>query len=81
MSYFQGEFRHRSAPSTVHFGAGAVQRLASEVAELGCKRVLILSMPNQSHEALRVASYLGSLAAGIYTSRLLKKALARGIVV
>jgi maleylacetate reductase len=68
MSHFQGEFRHQSAPSTVHFGAGAVQRLAAEVAELGCKRALILSMPNQSHEALRVASYLGPLAAGIYAS-------------
>jgi maleylacetate reductase len=52
----------------VHFGLGAVQQLASRVEELGCERVLILSMPNQSHEALRMAAYLGPLAAGIYAS-------------
>jgi maleylacetate reductase len=68
VSHFQGAFKHESTPAKVHFGAGAIQQLASNVAALGCKRALILSMPNQSHEALRAASYLGPLAAGIYAS-------------
>jgi len=68
MLHLRSAFKHQSARTTVHFGAGAIQQLASNVEELGCKRVLILSRPNQSHEALRVAAYLGPLAAGIYAS-------------
>jgi len=68
MPQTQQAFNHKFASMAVHFGAGMVRQLPFRVEELGAKRALILSTPSQSDVALRLASYLGSLAGGVYTS-------------
>ena len=68
MPHFQQAFSHKFASMAVHFGAGMVRQLPFRVDELGAKRALVLSTPSQSDVALRLASYLGSLAGGVYTS-------------
>jgi maleylacetate reductase len=56
-----------SAPATrVIFGAGAIGHLAREIELLGAHRALVLCTPEQTREAERIATYLGSRAAGIY---------------
>ena len=68
MPHLQQAFNHKFASMAVHFGAGVVRQLPFRVDELGAKRALVLSTPSQSDVALRLASYLGSLAGGVYTS-------------
>jgi maleylacetate reductase len=50
----------------VVFGAGVLSQLAQEVDRLGVKRALVLSTPEQAHQAQAVATQLGGRAAGIY---------------
>lgn len=55
------------APATrVIFGAGTLSRLPGEVAQLGARRALVLSTPEQRASAEHVAALLGERAAGIF---------------
>jgi maleylacetate reductase len=50
----------------VVFGTGTLQQVGSEMAALGHSRALVLSTPQQRHEAERVAGLLGDAAVGIF---------------
>lgn len=50
----------------VLFGAGTLQKLAAEVDQLGARKALILSTPEQKASAQQVADLLGARAAGIF---------------
>ncbi|QBR03884.1 maleylacetate reductase [Paraburkholderia pallida] len=60
------EFVYKARPARVIFGAGSLRHLEREVLELGAKRALVLSTPEQRALAQTVAERLGSRAAGIY---------------
>ena len=59
-------FTYISRPARVIFGAGSLQRLAAEVDQLGARKALILSTPEQRASAEQVAALLGARAAGIF---------------
>jgi maleylacetate reductase len=59
-------FTYQATPTRVVFGAGALERVAEELDRLGAKRALVLSTPEQTPLAERVASLLGARAAGIF---------------
>ncbi len=59
-------FVYDQLPSRVIFGAGALDKLAEEVARLGAKRALVLSTPGQRRLAEEAARRLGGAAAGIF---------------
>ena len=52
---------------TVAFGAGLRRTIADHVAEMGARRVLVLTTPHQSGLGLELAGYLGDLAAGVFS--------------
>ncbi|MBN9427353.1 MAG: maleylacetate reductase [Burkholderiales bacterium] len=60
------EFVYNGQPSRVVFGAGALAHLEREIDLLGAQRALVLSTPEQQHQAQRVADRLGARAAGIF---------------
>jgi alcohol dehydrogenase class IV len=60
------EFIYNGQPSRVVFGAGSLAHLEREIDLLGARRALVLSTPEQEHEAQMVADRLGSRAAGIF---------------
>ena len=60
------QFRHRSLPWNIVFGAGSMQRLPSELATLGRSRALVLTTPAQAADGLRVAELLGAARAGVF---------------
>ncbi|WHZ11770.1 MAG: Alcohol dehydrogenase [Burkholderiaceae bacterium] len=53
-------------PPRVVFGAGTLQQLGHEIELLGAKRALVLSTPEQTISARRIADLLGDRAAGIF---------------
>ena len=59
-------FRYTSLPMRVSFGAGLVDSVATEVAELGLNRVLVLCTPRQQALAGRISRQLGDLSAGVH---------------
>lgn len=59
-------FTYNGLPSRVIFGHGTLSRLAEEVASLGCRRVLVLSTPEQEGQARQVLEHLGERGAGIF---------------
>ncbi|WP_028216513.1 maleylacetate reductase [Paraburkholderia oxyphila] len=60
------EFIYKVRPARVIFGAGSLRHLEREVLELGAKRALVLSTPEQRALAQTIAGRLGTRAAGIY---------------
>jgi alcohol dehydrogenase class IV len=52
--------------SRVVFGAGAFQNLAEEMKRLDAHRALVLSTPEQVHDAEEAAGRLGNMAAGVF---------------
>jgi maleylacetate reductase len=60
------DFVYTAQPSRVVFGAGSLKHLAREIELLGARRALVLSTPEQSADAQRIADLLGSKAAGIF---------------
>ena len=60
------EFVFNGQPSRVVFGAGSLVHLEREIEHLGARRALVLSTPEQAHQAQMVADRLGSRAAGIF---------------
>lgn len=59
-------FTYVAQPARVLFGAGASRRLAAEIEQLGARRALVLSTPEQRASAAMVAESLGDRAAGIF---------------
>ena len=59
-------FIYTAHPARVVFGAGSLAQLGREIELLGARRALVLSTPEQAHEAQRVADLLGTRAAGIF---------------
>lgn len=59
-------FIHAVAASRVVFGAGSLQQLGREIEQLGARRALVLSTPEQAGMAQRVAGMLGERAAGVF---------------
>jgi maleylacetate reductase len=59
-------FTYKSQSSRVIFGAGSIENVAREVAELGSHKALVLSTPEQQDQAERVSEMLGDLSAGVF---------------
>jgi maleylacetate reductase len=60
------DFVYIAHPARVIFGSGTLERLAAEVAALGCRRALVLSTSHQEQTAKAIEARLGSLAGGIF---------------
>jgi maleylacetate reductase len=60
------DFVWQGMPSRVVFAWGALATLPAEIAQLGARRALILSTPEQRALAERVAGILGDRAAGVH---------------
>lgn len=60
------DFIYNGQPSRVVFGPGSLAHLEREIDLLGAKRALVLSTPEQVHQAQMVADRLGARAAGIF---------------
>ncbi|MDM0072510.1 maleylacetate reductase [Variovorax sp. J31P207] len=60
------EFVYNGQPSRVVFGPGSIAHLEREIDLLGAHRALVLSTPEQKHQAQMVANRLGSRVAGIF---------------
>lgn len=60
------DFIYNGQPSRVVFGPGSLAHLEREIDLLGAKKALVLSTPEQAHQAQMVANRLGSHAAGIF---------------
>ena len=61
------EFELKMLPWNVVFGAGTLASLPARMDELGLKRALVLSTPEQADDADRVAALLGKRAVGRFT--------------
>ncbi|HEU5297000.1 MAG TPA: iron-containing alcohol dehydrogenase, partial [Burkholderiaceae bacterium] len=59
-------FELQLAIPRVVFGAGSLTQLPAEIERLGAKRALVLSTPEQSDSAEKVAAMLGARAAGVF---------------
>jgi maleylacetate reductase len=61
-----GGFAFTAHPARVVFGRGTLQQVTEEVARLGCRRVLVLSTPQQHEIGQAVCNGLGDRAAGSF---------------
>jgi alcohol dehydrogenase class IV len=62
------DFVHRGQVTKVVFGSGTRNRIPEEANALGCRRVLVLSTPDQAEQAERIADLLGAATAGTFTA-------------
>jgi alcohol dehydrogenase class IV len=60
------DFVYTSYPARVVFGAGSLNHLEREIGLLGAQRALVLSTPEQAHQAEEIARRLGGRCAGIF---------------
>lgn len=60
------DFFFRMNPARVHFGQGTQALVAEEVRALGAEKAAILSTPEQSDLANRIASSLGAACVGVF---------------
>lgn len=59
-------FTYTSAPARVVFGSGTLSVLGEEIQRLGCRKVLVLSTPEQASQAQEVVASLEPVAAGLF---------------
>ncbi|MFQ5659786.1 MAG: maleylacetate reductase [Gammaproteobacteria bacterium] len=59
-------FEFSALPWNIIFACGSLSRLPAELKKLSLSRALILSTPEQSDDAAKIAAILGSAAAGIF---------------
>ncbi|WP_447588043.1 maleylacetate reductase [Aquipseudomonas campi] len=59
-------FIYTSQPSRVVFGVGSLSQLTQEIKQLGAKRALVLSTPEQREQANAIAELLGERAVGVF---------------
>ncbi len=52
-------FTYNALPGRIVFGAGTIHQLADEIDRLGCKRVLVLTTPQQADQGERVKALIG----------------------
>jgi maleylacetate reductase len=52
-------FTYNALPGRIIFGAGCLQSLAEEIDRLGCKRVMVMTTPEQTSQGKMVAELLG----------------------
>jgi maleylacetate reductase len=52
--------RYESLPSRALLGRGTVGQVSAEIARLGSRRVIVLSLPEQSEQAESIAKQRGS---------------------
>ena len=57
-------FTYSSAPARILFGAGRMADLADEVRQLGCRRALVITTPEQRELGTSLVRLLGGLGAG-----------------
>lgn len=60
------EFVYSALPGRILFGAGKVKFLAEEIDQLGCKRVLVLTTPEQQHLGEMVRTIIGDRFAALF---------------
>jgi alcohol dehydrogenase class IV len=60
-------FAYEGLPARVIFGHGTLEQVGPEVDRLGCKRVMVISTPQQSSDADRIAQLLGATYGATYT--------------
>lgn len=60
-------FNYEARAIRVLFGQSTISQVDAEAARAGVTRALVLSTPNQSDEAARVAGYLGRVHASTFT--------------
>ena len=61
-----GSFVYEALPMRVVFGVGALDRLGTEIAQVGLSRVLVIHGPDRSGTGRRVAETLGERAVGVF---------------
>ncbi|WP_184705621.1 maleylacetate reductase [Rhizobium lusitanum] len=59
-------FNYQGSPAKILFGAGMRKQVAQAVADLGCRRALVLSTPQQAKDAETIAALLGERAVGTF---------------
>lgn len=59
-------FTFEASPGRVVFGAGAIEHLPREIQQLGARRALVLSTPQQTELAGNLSVQLGERSVGIY---------------
>jgi maleylacetate reductase len=59
-------FSYTALPSRVIFGSGTVARVGDEVRNLGAKRVLVLTTPQQAAQGEALAAHIGDCFAGLF---------------
>ncbi|RFU49100.1 maleylacetate reductase [Paraburkholderia sp. DHOC27] len=59
-------FTYNSRPARIVFGAGSLERLGEELDELGIRRALVLSTPEQRFLADRVRKLAGERCVGVF---------------
>src|SRR5262249_54071986 len=60
-------FVYSALPGKVLFGFGTIDKVADEIRQLGCRRSLVLSTPQQAPWAEDLAARLGDLSVGAFT--------------
>mgnify|MGYP000326446580 CR=1 FL=1 len=58
---------HPTHGQTVHFGTGIRHKIKGFIEDLGCRRALVLSTPQQSDAAMDLAAGLNGHIAGVYS--------------
>ena len=60
-------FVYSALPGKVLFGFGTIDKVADEIRQLGCRRALVLSTPQQAPQAEHLAARLGDLSVAAFT--------------
>ena len=61
-------FVYNALPSRVIFGFGTLALTAEEIRNLGCRRALVLTTPEQREAGENLVAQLGELAVGLYSN-------------
>ena len=59
-------FKFKALPWNIIFSVGAIQKLPTEVDELGLSKVLVLTTPNQQQQGHEIIELLGNRAVGLF---------------
>ncbi|MBP1861701.1 maleylacetate reductase [Rhizobium herbae] len=60
-------FTFDSTIPRIVFGVGSISKVSEELGRLGCGRALVLSTPQQEHDARALASALGRLSVAVFS--------------
>lgn len=65
------DFDYKALPWNIVFGAGALQKLPTELDTLGYSRALVLSTPQQTDQGQRLVDLLGDRVVGLFDQALM----------